>query len=381
MLTAMSEHSYLFRASDASGKRITGQIMALSAENAVLRLQREGFTEIELHTDDVRSRAGEDSKHAVAVQQVRPAIRIRLQAATPRQARWLSILNVDRKSALGLAVLAFVFLLPRYNLTPFGAVDYGLMAGFVVPLLIVLLSRGAVGAYQQMQQAVIEARYEDVLRLTDEAEPALRKIGAPGILDLAVWRAKSLVKLGRMDEALALMEEARLTPGLSQAAFHLRLAEVYGNVPDFERMRQCYEEAIRIEPNQPGAWMGLAELLAKRFGATAEARAALGQLNLATLSADTRQGLLYIEGIIALNERRFHEARQKLEAIHAAMAQRARALPLAIGLQRQIEALLAMACAGAGDRAAAEQYFAACRDFLRLHQDEDLLRRCQAALD
>ena len=200
MLTAMSEHSYLFRASDASGKRITGQIMALSAENAVLRLQRAGYTDIELHTDDVLSRAGKNSKHAAAEQQVSPATRIRLQTATPRQARWLSILNVYRKSALGLAVLAFVFLLRRYNLTPFGAVDYGLMAGFVVPLLIVLLSRGAVGAYQQMQQAVIEARYEDVLRLTDEAEPALRKIGAPGILDLAVWRAKSLVKLGRMDE-------------------------------------------------------------------------------------------------------------------------------------------------------------------------------------
>ncbi len=377
----MADRSYLFRAKDANGRTIVDDVMALSADDAMRRLRQKGYTAIELQDDDLVPRDGENQELSADVRRtVSPQIRLQLNTATPRRARWLTVVNTYRQG-YARDLIAVAILVGRRCLNyPFSWIDYLLLAFLALPLLLVFALTRSGDRYFNLQLAALENRSDDVLKLVDKLEPTLRKLGAHGALEAATWRAKALARLGRMDEALSMMERAKAQPGLEPATYQNRLAGVYATAWDFANVRKCHEEAIRLAPDQPLGYLGLAEVLALRFNETDSARQALDKVRSFTLTPESERMLIHIDGIIALNERRFDDARRSFETMRADLAERARSVPLALGVQRFSEALLTMACAGGGDHAAAKQYYSECKDFLRLHQEDDLLQRCEAAL-
>ncbi len=376
----MSQNHYLFRASDAGGRRVTDRVLAGSAAQAMQILRQRGFQEIELLTDDVFSRTGQLARATASQANLDPRIQAELRHATPAKKKWLLILSVYRRSMFLILSLVLLFVVRRYMHKPMEWFDYATPVFLLLPLGLTLFASRATNLYRLLQIAAVEARYQELLTICDKLEPTMRKLGAPGRLDLATWRAKALMGLGRAQEAFAVMEAAKQLPGVSQAAYQCQYANFLGKAFDFRGMRERYEEAIRLDPSSPTGWMGLAELLAKRFGATTDAHSLADRVRQFTLSAQTREGLDYIDGMIALNEGCFDVARPLLEKFHARTEARVASLPLALSLQRQTEAFLAITCARVGDLAAANRYFAACREFLELHNDQDLLDRCRRSI-
>src|SRR5438552_14338695 len=95
-----TEHNYLFRAKNPRGNPVSDQVMATSAGEAMKKLRDSGYSEIELHTDDIFSRAGENPEWSARVRQtVRPDTLIRFRYSTRRQVKWLHILNAYRAIA------------------------------------------------------------------------------------------------------------------------------------------------------------------------------------------------------------------------------------------------------------------------------------------
>lgn len=375
----MAERSYFYRAKNPTGQTINGRCVAGSADNALHRLTWQGYTEIELLTDDFSVPPG-DERQEQTRRSVSADVAMGLASATPGGALWLLIMDGYRKLAFLLLVLGAFFLLRRYQGAPFAWYDCGFPLLAVTPFLIVLLLPRTPRYYRELQRAAVEARWPELLTWVERIEPALRKQGASGLLEIAKWRARALAAMGRKDEAVRVMEQVAEAPGVSRASHLVYLSMFHESLHDFQQSRACLEQAVEIDPENSLAWLALAELLAKRFESSAEARSALGRLGQGAMTATTRAGVSFIEAVIALNERRFEDARRGLEAMRAHLAAEAVSTPLAVGLQREVEALLVLACAGAGDVEAARRYFGLCEAALRLHDDSNLLSRCARAL-
>lgn len=373
--------TYLFRARNNAGRPITDRVMAPSATNAVETLHASGYTDIELLTDDLTALVGEDETEAARIRKrVRPDIMVRLQSATRAQARWLAIYNAYRSFVVPLVLASSYFVFRRYHDRPFEFFDYAFCVLAPSPVFIILFLFRRSDRYDEAQRALIEARYENALRLIEKLEPSLGKHSASIAAQLATWKASALAQLGRPDDAWEVMQRVRDIPGSPEAAYHVRLADFYAATHDYEQVRACYEEALRIDPDSPSPWLGLAEVLAIRLHDTEGARAALDQLTRFPIGPDTRRGIEIVEGAIALEEGQLDVARTKLTACHAELARVALRVPIAIAFQRYVEALLVVTCVGQRDRLAAEQYYSECKDFLQLHGEHDMLDRCKTAL-
>ncbi len=376
----MTPRLYLFSAKNPSGHKVTDRVEARSTTEAVEVLTRHGLTEITLHDDDETAPVITSPKERRKYESIDPQTALKLKTAKPADSFWLLVINAYRKSLTTSLLLIALVVLRRVQGQPWGWLDGSLLALWLLPPIIILWFSRVGDVYRQVQLAAVEGRWNDVPAMLPRLERVLMKIGPKGVLEMAKWRAWMLIESGHADQAPELITSLRGRPGISESAIQNSLAGVYGAIPDIESAIACLRRATECAPAETIGWIGLAEVLAVHARRPEEARAALNTAMSQPIGDICRNGVLAIEGAIALGEGRAVDAKTKLAESIKGIEPMKIASPIAIGLIRVYQCLLAEALALSADLPAARREFEQCAEGLRRNRFFHLLDRASAAI-
>ncbi|HZT08893.1 MAG TPA: hypothetical protein VFC51_17855, partial [Chloroflexota bacterium] len=192
---------YLATGRNAEGKKVTERVEADSADDAIAQLRERGFDEIVLHTDDVGALY---SRQADVAKTFSPREFLWFRALPRSVVTFLPVCLLLYKRNWFTLLLALAVLLYRRAVpAPWGVVDTLLAAYLVLPLawaLVAQLLPSAAARYEQLVEAAAWGRWEEVLARADDVGP-----GIPPE-ELAFRRAGALAGLGRLDEAVHLVQ-------------------------------------------------------------------------------------------------------------------------------------------------------------------------------
>lgn len=373
--------NYMVRAKDERGKSVVEIVQAASAQNAIDRMSASGHTDIELETDDfMRALPGAGGADVTGL----PARDLLRSITLAPVAGLLYLFWIAYRAFLipvGICVAAIV--IRRACGSPWNWIDVIVGGCLLVPAALVLIHReGAMGQFRKIQREYARARFDRVLRLVDRFEKASWKhVKRELALSIVTeWRGRALVRTGKLDEALALVEKLRSQPGIAPAHYwHLR-ALMYATAKQNAKSLECYEEIARTEPGNPLGWMGMIDPLALRLGRPREARQCLERLQNLPQGRLTKEGTCYVEGQVLLAEGRFADARERFERYAPMLRAQVPSTPMSVGLLAVMHAQLAIACARSGDPTSALRYYRAALPFLTLHKMDELLSRCKRDL-
>jgi tetratricopeptide (TPR) repeat protein len=365
---------YLASGRNAKGKKVTERLDVDSADEAVQVLRDRGYDEIVLHTDDV----GAWSRRKAVVYFLSPSEHLWLRKMPRRLAIFLlATIKMYQKGwywFLGaLAVLAY----RSWRGEWWGSLDSSLVVYLFFPVFWALgaqFFRGAAGRYRRLIDAVAWGRWEDVLARADSVA------GKVPPHEVAFLKAKALAGLGRLDEALRMVEAFADGKEIPEWLYWSRLAAVYSTGKRPEESKAALEKALEFAPENvtllvdkadSEVWLRRNPRLARELLARARAHA---------ISDLIQPFVLMTEGLIRLEQGHAREARELLEqAFEKANAFR-HGSPLMVAMLDKMHAALALACAAEGDIDAARRHYQLARPRLVALRLDDELARCEKAV-
>lgn len=372
---------YIISGTTPNGRKVTESVIAPSAAAAVERWRTAGYTDIELHTDDMSCSPEGNRRGGLLGVRAPAKDTIRFTHASPSRAFLLTMWLAYRDLAVPVAVFAAILLVRRVRAVPVDYTDYlGLLALCAPPLVWLVIPRLA-GIHHRMQRASAAARWHEVLALLPRLERQAHRAGnAPFAVNLAGHRARALLGLGRRDEAFAVIAALEHRPDVPRMRYFAALASLHTQLEEFEAAEECWRKGIAAEPENPTCWLGLAELLSFYLERPTDARAALERVRSFDLATVTKSILVGVEAAIALGEHRDDEARRLFEQEAKQLARMVPGTPIAEALLRRTQVKLVIACARLGDIDAAQRHFSECKPYLVAHDAQSWLARCRDAL-
>jgi len=368
---------YLISGRNADGRQITRRVLAPSAQEALDSLLCDGLTELKVLTDDFQPQpAGRDRQP---------------RAISPRQEARLQISNVPLACIYGawlayrqiwaLALPALGLLIwRRVSERPWSWSDGLAVLILLFPWMLICAALVQHRTGQKVLRADLEARWDDLISLVPKARRALRSLGPLAAeMESTTLHAKALAGKGNLGAALSLMEPLGAREGVDRFTYLSNLARVYSVANDREAVLGCLEEMATINPAHARAWLGLAEHHALRRGDAGAARAAFEKLRALPRDSKHDEYVDFIEGAVLLAEGEYGKSRAILERVLQSCADRGRSMQDREARAKFTRAVLSLACAGAGDLAAAREHFSHAERFLTAHRD-GLLARCRAAV-
>jgi tetratricopeptide (TPR) repeat protein len=366
---------YLVTARTAEGMKVTERVDADSADKVVQILRERGYDEIDLHTDDVGALYTDQKKVEKLI--------------SPRQYLWfrdlpsplgvvLVIVVNSYKQAwvLNLAALAGLIYLRSWH-TPWGLLDASLLIYLLLPIVVALgaqLIPSAARRYRKLTEAVAWGRWEEVLARVDGVGGGV----APD--DVAFHKAKALAGLGRLEEGLRVVK-----PYLGGAAppawlYWSRVGEVYRAAQSHEEANAVMDKALDLAPENATVLIDAALMEVCRRHNPKRARELLARARKHVLSDTVKIFATYLEGLIALEEKRYSVAEPLLnEALAGLHAHRFASL-LVGSVIDQSRAWSALVAAGLGDIAAAETRYRQAKPRLVALKLDELIERCEKAI-
>jgi tetratricopeptide (TPR) repeat protein len=303
---------YLATVRHRDGRKVTENVVADSADEAVRCLREQGYDEVVLHNDDLMAlftRQREKAEH------ISPGDYL-LFRNLPRGVGVFVVVARQgyRKMWLAMVPIALALAYLRYMGGPWGFWDWLCVAILLFPLtfgLVVALIGGRTRArYQQMLYALYWGRWEEALR---RAEQIRAKLPAH---EIPLRKAQALAALDRLDEALRLVEpfgDGKAVPGWF---YHSMLAQVY----EFARRRDeaiaQLEQAVELAPDNATMLISLARHIIWHKRDARRARALLTQARAHALSDMTGPFADLLEGLILVEEGRPRDGLPILEAAH-----------------------------------------------------------------
>lgn len=307
---------YLASGRNAKGKTASVRVRAASAMGVVETLEAEGFTDIVLHTDDAMAEAaGEvqdsseesilpDDPHLSAKHEIRMQTQSRLGyfVFMLRKFFW----TARWQWAFVAALLAFDWGWDHY----IGPVSILILLGFVTFLVGLAVHStwfSMAASVDRFTHDLSWGQWQKVI----ERVPKFR--GTIPDFELDRRLACALAGLGRIDEALALVEPYSESEMVSEWRYWTCLAEVYASAQRRTDVLKCLESAYACAPDQPVVKFAYAKVLlvlqesydfADRLIAEAEAQA---------ITHAAQKMVLHLKGVAALN-RGHHEAAAELLA-------------------------------------------------------------------
>lgn len=376
---------YILAGTDSDGRHQTELVSAPSADEAARQFTARGFTGVTLHSDEGAGQYFESEvsdeffkymtpKEYVAVNRMsRGRLLLNLLVRVYRLLWWLLV------PLLALVVSCRLFDVHWYVIA-IAAVGLLLVPPGIV-LYAVFFSPCARAA--RVMSLFYWGRWGEVLAALRETgprsvRPALERSDSAPIV--AFYAATALAGLGRLDEALEAVQPYVDAPELPAWKYWLYLADVFDTARVGDRVLECAEKAVEIAPDNQNALLDLALHSLSYRRDVARARAMLDELRRHVISETTRPFLVMTEGLLALEEGRPERARELLrEAVRLAQPFRYSSA-MTGALINRMHTYLTLACAAAGDHAAAEAHFNLAEPWLRAVKLTDLIERCEAAL-
>lgn len=363
--------TYLFTACNPQGRKVTEAIEAPSADWVVLKLNKDGYTDIVLHTDNVAA------NYMQTVEGVSPEQYVKFRQKPSRLADgWWVAKQLYWQLAWLFALLLAGLAYRRWRELPWGALDVVLIALLVLPLAYGWIAQlfNSVYTYNRMVDAANWGRWQEVLDLAQRLE------GKAPPEELAFRRARALCGLGRSHEAFQLLKPLGDGQAMPLWMYHARLGEIYSVLKQPEQVVQSAEQAVQLAPGDPTALLDLAETLLRYQPDIPRVESLLHEVRGHAVSDMLAPIVQLVEGQLKLEQGKPSEARQQLEQ----GLQRWQAL----GLDEQIAGpitdrgftYLALACARLGDMTAAHAYYRLAEPRMRALDESDLLERCAREL-
>lgn len=362
---------YLFTACNREGRKVTESIEAPSADWVVLKLNKDGYTDIVLHSDNV------SAAYTKPVEGVTPEQYVKFrQKPTPLGDAWWIAKQLYWQLA-GLFVLVIAILAYRrwWGMPP-AAMDGLLIAVLLMPLAFGLISRLSswVYTYNRMVGASGWGRWQEVLDLARQLD------GKVPPEELAFRRARALCGLGRSDEAFRLLKPLGDGEAMPLWLYHGRMGEIYSVLKQPDQIVEHAELAVQLAPGDPTVLLDLAGTLLRYQPDLPRVERLLDEVRGHAVSDMLAPILQMIQGELKLEQGKAQEARRELEQ----GLERWQAL----GLDEQIAGpitdrgltYLALACARLGDMTAAREHYRQAEPRLRALDHTDLLERCAREL-
>lgn len=365
--------SYLWTVKDRFGIRRALRIEAATTKQARNELQQQGYTELQLQTDDISFQLSQSDSSAVVSAE-----------------KQLEFLNEGRFTT------SEVF---RENLRDFGLLYALLMAGALwsifkgwllvgivmavcVPVLFVWRSTILVqGLLLEELFAAKEWRdWERVLRAARRLERYSRifKLKQPQLL-LAAYKAQAKAGLGDLAGALADFREFESDSKVARWFYLTQLAMVYDAAKDFEKSLESLKQATSEGPPSGALYLSYAQLLIMRKRDVVGARTALAQAELLDLPQLGRPFLPLCKGMIELESGNSELARRLLEEALSGLQRMSHHSMVGAAI-RLAKTYLCLSLAACGDSKAAEKLFADVREYLVAIGERELLQRCENSL-
>ena len=363
---------YLVSGKDTHGHSVTELVTAPSTDQAVQKLKGRGFSDVVLHSDEV---IGHLFKPEV-LENLTPRDYLALGRLSRAGFLWQLIVRLYRKQVL-LHLLFVALIVGRRLLdVSWGFVDSVAVAFLFFPLVIVLGGElfSPSRKFERAMTFNAWGRWTEMLA----ALPSIRHfVSSP---QYAFFEGKALAGLGRLDEAMETVRPYADDPELPTWLYWGLLADLFHAAKLGDRAIECCERALEHAPDNQTVILDLAMSHLRYRRDTVQARPLIDKARQHEISEVILPFLLMTEGVLALEERRPEDARQKLEeSVKLAEPLRHTTALMGAAIDR-IHTYLSLACAATGDAEAAERHFRIAEPRLRAFRSEDLLERCQTAL-
>lgn len=363
---------YLISGRTERGREVTELVTAPSTDDAVRRFEARGYSDVTLHSDEV---IGYLFKDGAIGEHLSPRDYLALGRTSRAGFVWKMTVKLYRQQWY-VFVIAVLFLIGRRAME----VEWGVLDTFAVcylcfPLFIVLIGElfSPSRKYERVTTFNAWGQWPEMLA----ALPSVRRF-LPA-QQYAFHEGKALAGMGRLDEAMVVVRpyaDDRKTPAW---LYWGQLADVFHAAKLGDRAIECLEKAVENAPDNATVLVDLTVSLLRYRRDTNGARALLARVRQLAISDLVRPFLVMADGILALEERRPELAKTKLEE-SLALAERMRNMSALVGAAiDRIHTYLCLACAAAGDSAAAEQHFRIAEPRLLAFESEDLLDRCRKA--
>jgi tetratricopeptide (TPR) repeat protein len=363
---------YYLTSRTPSGFTRTECVVALSADAAVERLRERGHTDIVLHTDEVGAQFPMPLSARPYVSP-REYVGYRHNRGYFDRALHLT-LKLYKANWLLMLMIASLLAMHRYLDAPLDWYDGVGALILASPLLAgpILTLFNPVLRYNELIEAVSWGRWEDVLELLPGIEQRVRPHEG------AFRRAQALAGLGRLDEAVAVVERYSDGREIPLWLFYARLATVYQIGGDVEQSLDLHECAVEAAPEIATVLVDTAFAVLRHRRDTYRAALLLEQARAHAVSDLATPFLRKTEGLLALERGKAAEALQLFEeSIKGASAFLGN--PLVRANIDVTHSLIALAHVALGDREAADRHFRQAEPRLRALRYDDLLTRCAKA--
>jgi hypothetical protein len=303
---------YLATVRRPGGRKITENVVADSADEAVRLLREQGYDEVVLHNDDVMALFTRQREKA---EYISPGDYL-LFRKLPRGVGLFIVvtLNGYRKMAFLMALMAVALVKLRNSGFPWAFWDSLCVAILLFPptvaLVAVLLGGRTQARYRRMLDALFWGRWEEALRRADRVGP---KVPAR---EIALRKAQALAGMDRLDEALRLVKpfgDGRAVPGWF---YRSMLAQVFEFAQRRDDVIAQLEQAVELAPDNATMLLSLARHVIWYRRDARRARDLLSQAREHALSDMTAPFADLLEGLILVEERRARDALPVLDAAH-----------------------------------------------------------------
>lgn len=365
---------YLLTGETGSGQTIAKLVKAASASAAMRLLGKRGLTNITLYTDDSTART---ATPLVLNDYFTANDLVRNRTRGPWHRLLASLVGRYTRHGTWLAeVIVVLVLVVRYRSgAAWGVVEWLLVAALLLSAALAIDAAAAHLRYYRLVQAHAWGRWNKVLRLLKRHRKSLE----PHLV--ALHEAKALSGLGRVDEALQVIEPFANGSEIPREQYwSLLMCAVHSAAGQEELELAAHEKAAELAPDSPLALIGLAVMLLGMTTEVGRAKQLLERARRQPLSDLASNFAAMAEGMVALEEGNAALAVEQLEAALRRHREFARANPQSAATADLIEARLAVAKALAGDFTAARKHFRRAEPRLRALKKQRLLERCQRAL-
>jgi tetratricopeptide (TPR) repeat protein len=314
---------YLATVRHLDGSKVTENVIADSADEAVMSLRERGCDEIVLHSDDVTALYTRQQEQAALLsprdylqfRNVSGGLGLMVVVALQCYRKWWAAMVI---AAVTLALVPIVG-------SPWSAWD--LLSVFIlsIPLamaiLTVLLHSGIHARYRKALDALYWGRWEEALWRADRLGHRIQSH------EITLRKAQALAGMDRLPEALKLLEpfgDGKAVPGWF---YRSMLAQMYEFALRRDEAIAQLEQAIELAPDNSTMYLILARHVIWHQGDVRRARELLTEARKHALSDLTVPYANMIEGLILQREGRPHDALPILEAAYKAFHAR-RHMPL-----------------------------------------------------
>jgi tetratricopeptide (TPR) repeat protein len=368
--------NFIWTAKDRQGKPIVKEVSAETIEESRAMLLAEGYTDLELKSDEI----GDVARRACASinkdRKSRPEEFVRHLGNTPQTTLGIILKRIAQNAIFYLLMIALmalaVFRGHKTNAIVAGIVTVG---WFVFRIWMSLPQI----YYAKLNKAKDWYRWTEVLQILKSLERIqhIHPVKLPAT-ELIRARAQALAGLGRLSDALIEVQKSEDQHGVPSWLYKAQLAGIYSIAKDYDKSLEYGWEALE-EKQTSVLYLDQANRLLRYKKDTVKAKEILSKIDKDTLTEIAKPYYLRCQGILDYIEGDYASAREELE-VSLKMMEQTRDRPFRDGNISVVKGYLCCVLAKQGGLTDAKKCFAEAREYLIATGETALLEECKRAV-